>query len=196
MSMKSQGRIRSVYCVLLLTAISAMGASAPLPWSFTNGTGKGYAIKLESAVPEPGTTLHVGQSVDFKVNLSYQLSAADEGTVVLVFQDETNRRIKPGATQQHYLVKRGEGPVTLEETLTAPEGAREVRLFIPIMPKDVKHTSGELVLRYPVVGTAQSSSVGYPTAIDGFGGFAFTSLKWSFARGPVSAQDAQECAGL
>jgi hypothetical protein len=34
---------------------------------------------------------------------------------------------------------------------------------VPLVPKDVVHTSGELILRYPVGHEARSSTIGYPT---------------------------------
>jgi hypothetical protein len=59
--------------VLLSIPTTSIVAAAPLPWSLVNGAGKGYAIKLGSASPEPGSGVRVGQSVEFKVDLSYQL---------------------------------------------------------------------------------------------------------------------------
>jgi hypothetical protein len=149
--------------VLLGIVTSSMASAAPLPWSFVNGTGKGYAIQLGSASPEPGSGVRVGQSVEFKVDLSYQLEVADEAFIVLVFQDDTNKSLKRDSTQQHVDVQRGKGSVTLRDSLVVPEGVNEVRLFIPIVPKGMHHTSGELVLRYPVVREAYSSTIGYPT---------------------------------
>jgi hypothetical protein len=149
--------------VLLGIATSSMAAAAPLPWSFVNGAGKGYSIKLISAAPEPGAGVRVGQSVEFKVDLSYQLDVADEASVVLVFQDDTDKSLKPGATQQHVDVHKGNGTVTLRDSLIVPEGVKEIRLFIPIVPKGMSNTSGELILRYPVVREVYSSTIGYPT---------------------------------
>jgi hypothetical protein len=149
--------------VLLGIATTSMVVAAPLPWSFVNGAGKGYAIKLGSASPEPGSGVRVGQSVEFKVDLSYQLDVADEASIVLVFQDDTDKSLKAGATQQHVDVQKGNGSVTLRDSLVVPEGAKEIRLFIPIVPKGISNTSGELILRYPVVREAYSSTIGYPT---------------------------------
>jgi len=148
---------------LLSFATTSTAVQAPLPWSFVNGAGKGYSIKLVSASPEPGTLLRVGQTVEFKVEVSYTLGIAQEGEVVLVVQDETNRSLLADGPQQHYTVKHGEGPVALQENFMVPEGAKEVRLFIPIRPKGVEITSGEVVLRYPIVTEANSSSIGYPS---------------------------------
>lgn len=135
-----------------------MGGPAPLPWSFVNGAGKGYSIKLISSSPEPGTALHPGQSLEFQIDLSYELGVADEGSIVLVFQADSDKSLKPGSTQQHVDVKRGAGSVTLQDTLLVPEGVREIRLFIPIVPKGMSKTSGEMILRYPVVTEVHSST--------------------------------------
>jgi hypothetical protein len=93
--------------ILLGIATTSMVAAAPLPWSFVNGAGKGYAIKLGSASPEPGSGVRVGQSVEFKVDLSYQLDVADEASIALVFQDDADKTLKPDATQQHVTCRRG-----------------------------------------------------------------------------------------
>jgi hypothetical protein len=149
--------------ILLGIATTSMVAAAPLPWSFVNGAGKGYAIKLGSASPEPGSGVRVGQSVEFKVDLSYQLDVADEASIALVFQDDADKTLKPDATQQHVDVQKGKGSVTLRDSLVVPEGVKEIRLFIPIVPKGMSNTSGELILRYPIVREVYSSRIGYPT---------------------------------
>jgi hypothetical protein len=156
-------RIVGVVVLLLGFATASWAVQAPLPWSFVNGAGKGYSIKLISSSPEPGTGLHPGQSVEFKIDLSYELGVADEGSIVLVFQADSDKSLKPGSTQQHVDVKRGAGSVTLQDTLLVPEGVKEIRLFIPIVPKGMSKTSGEMILRYPVVTEVHSSTIGYPT---------------------------------
>jgi hypothetical protein len=117
--------------ILLGIVTTSMVVAAPLPWSFVNGAGKGYAIKLGSASPEPGSGVRVGQSVEFEVDLSYQLDVADEASIVLVFQDDADKTLKPDATQQHVDVHKGNGSVTLRDSLVVPEGVKEIRLFIP-----------------------------------------------------------------
>jgi hypothetical protein len=71
--------------------------------------------------------------------------------------------LKPDSTQQHVDVHKGNGSVTLQDSLVVPEGVKEIRLFIPIVPKGMSNTSGELILRYPVIREASSSTIGYPT---------------------------------
>lgn len=105
----------------------------------------------------------VGQTVDFKVTVSYQLSMADKGAIIVVLQDEKNKNLMEGNTQQSQSVNRGKGTVTLAQNFTVPAGINEVRLFIPLVPKGLEHTDGELVLRYPVSYEVKSSSIGYPS---------------------------------
>jgi len=149
--------------VLLAFACLSNAADAPLPWAFVNGSAKGYSIKLESALPAPGTPVANGQTVEFKITVSYQLSAADKGSILMVVQDETNKNLLGDRKQQSQSVDRGKGTITLTDSLVVPEGGKEIRLFIPLVPAGLISTSGELVIRYPVADESASSSVGYPS---------------------------------
>jgi hypothetical protein len=141
----------------------ANGADTALPWSFVNGSAKGYSIQLVSAFPAPGTKVAVGQTVEFKINVSYQLSIADKGSIVLVMQDENNKNLLTERPQQSQSVDRGKGTITLTQSFVVPAGSREVRLFVPLVPQGIVRTDGELVLRYPVSNEVQSSTIGYPS---------------------------------
>jgi hypothetical protein len=153
-----------VAAVLLSVAASiGLAAEGALPWSFVNGSAKGYSIQLVSASPVPGTKMAVGQTVEFKVTVSYQLSIADKGSIVLVVQDENNKNLLAGKPQQSQSVVRGKGSITLTESFVVPAGSDEVRLFIPLVPQGLEQTDGELVLRYPVSNEVKSSRIGYPT---------------------------------
>jgi hypothetical protein len=77
-----------------------------------NGSAKGYSIKLESASPAPGTPVTIGQTVEFKITVAYQLSVANKGSILLVVQDETNRNLLGDRKQQSQSVKRGKGTVS------------------------------------------------------------------------------------
>jgi hypothetical protein len=149
--------------VLVAFASSANAADGPMPWAFVNGSAEGYSIKLESASPAPGTPLTIGQTVEFKITVSYQLSVADKGSILLVVQDETNKNLLGDRKQQSQSVDRGKGTVTLKDSLVVPAGGNEVRLFIPLVPQGMTNTDGELVVRYPVNDTAKGSSIGYPS---------------------------------
>lgn len=161
-SARSARALALAFATLVLSAPVRAVAQA-LPWSFVNGSAEGYSIQLVTAVPAPGTQIFAGQTLEFKVTIAYQLSIADTGSIVLVVQDENNKSLDGNQPQQTQPVKRGQGTVTLTQNFVVPTDTSEVRLFIPIMPKDVVHTSGELVLRYPVGHEAKSSTIGYPT---------------------------------
>ena len=58
---------------------------------------------------------------------------------------------------------RGKGSATLTQSFVVPAGSNEVRLFIPLVPSGITHTTGELVIRYPVTDPRRSSGIGYPS---------------------------------
>lgn len=150
----------TVWLFLALISIFASASDAadlPTPWATVNGSANGYSIKLESASPTPGTPFAVGQTVELKIRVSYQLSIADTGIVALVVQDEANKNLLGDRKQKTQPATRGHGALTLIESFVVPSGIREVRLFVPIVPSGISHTSGELLIRYPVANpTAES----------------------------------------
>jgi hypothetical protein len=162
---------RSIQCsegfvlafTLAILSFSATSLAQELPWSFVNGAAEGYSVQLVSAVPAPGTQIFPGQTLEFKVTIAYRLSIADTGSIVLVVQDENNKSLSGNQPQQNQTVEQGQGTATLTQRFTVPEGANEVRLFFPLVPRGAERTSGELVLRYPVGHEARSSTIGYPT---------------------------------
>lgn|ERR1700733_1168463 len=159
-----QMEIRVLFSFVLLTfGCFANGADAPMPWAFVNGSAKGYSIKLESASPAPGTPVTVGQTVELKIMASYKLSIADNGAILMIVQDETDKNLVANKKPTSQSVNRGKGTVTLTESFVVPAGSNEVRLFIPLVPSGINHTSGELVVRYPVTDPRTSSGIGYPS---------------------------------
>jgi len=155
---------RTLMAFFLVTCASfANSADGPMPWAFVNGSAEGYSIKLVSALPAPGTPLTVGQTVEFKITVSYELSVKANGAIILVVQDEANKNLLGDRKQQNQPVSRGKGTVTMTESFVVPAGQNEVRLFIPLVPNGISNTSGELVLRYPVSDTVKSSPIGYPS---------------------------------
>jgi hypothetical protein len=149
--------------VLIGFASLAKSSDAPMPWAFVNGSADGYSIKLESASPTAGTPVTVGQTVELKIRVSYQLSIADKGSILLVIQDETDKNLLADKKQPTQSVDRGRGTVVLSESFVVPVASNEVRLFIPLVPSGISHTSGELVIRYPVTDPKKSSGIGYPS---------------------------------
>jgi hypothetical protein len=104
-----------------------------------------------------------GHKFPFRVLPSYQLSIADKGSILVVVQDETDRNLLAEKKQPGQPVNAGKGTATLMESLVIPDGSNEVRLFIPLVPSGISHTSGELVMRYPVINPKASSGIGYPS---------------------------------
>jgi hypothetical protein len=171
-------------------AASASGADSALPWSFVNGSAKGYSIQLVSASPVPGTQVTVGQTVNFEVTVSYQLSIAHRGAIILVLQDENGKNLTEGKPQQSRSVDGGKGTATLAQSFTVPAGVKEVRLFIPLVPQGLEHTDGELVLRYPATHEVRSSAIGYPSVAAALADLHSRSeVQFSEAKGWTIAED-------
>ena len=148
-------RVRNVIAVglwvALGSAVSATAADGSLPWAFNAPAAEGYSIKLISVEPTPGTPLVRGAKVSFKVSVSYSMVIAKHGKIVLVFQDEKNGPIKSDTSQVSQEVSGPDGVASLQQTVTVPPRAHEVRLFIPLVPDGIANTTGEVTLRYPVV---------------------------------------------
>jgi hypothetical protein len=121
-----------------------------MPLSFVNGFGRGYSIKLESVSPAPGTPVSVGQTVDVKVKVSYDLSVADMGVIFLVVEDETDKSLLGDRRLPSQPAPKGHGTLTLIDSFVVPAGSHELRLYVPLVPQGMTHTSGELELRYPI----------------------------------------------
>ena len=155
--------IRVFFIALLVFASSANAAEERLPSSFVNGSAKGYSIALVSASPAPGTIVGVGQTVEFMITVSYQLSIADKGSILLVVQDETNKNLLGDRNQQSQSVQRGKGTVTLKDSFVVPAGSSEVRPFIQLVPEGITNTDGEVVVSYVVRDAHAGSSIGYPS---------------------------------
>ena len=47
-------------------------------------------------------------------------------------------------------VSEPEGSVTLTDTVVVPKRAKELRLFVPLIPEGLQETHGEVTIRYPV----------------------------------------------
>jgi hypothetical protein len=143
--------------VLFIVTLSAcsVAPSAPdagaSPWAFNAPPANGYSITLVTVNPAPGTALVAGAVLDFKITVSYTMSISKRGEIVLVFQDEKNAGIVPNDARAHFEVNESAGVASLANAATVPAGAKELRVFIPIMPEDLKQTTGEVTIRYPIV---------------------------------------------
>ena len=141
---------RSLMLAALLAAVSCPLEADDLPWAFNAPRADGYAIDLVDIQPAPGTPLVAGASVEFRVKVKYAMSIASHGSIVLVFQDEKNRSASSTAGQVKQGVDAPGGEAALSETIIVPVGARELRLFIPLVPDGLVNTTGEVTIRYPI----------------------------------------------
>lgn len=147
--MKNITKVLAASVLLAITTLTLAGDE--MPWAFNNGDpGEGYSIALESISPAPGTPLVVGQSVPFKVIVRYENKVAPVAQIFLVFQTKNGQVTGAGGAQVKREVTDKSGTVTLEDTLVIPKKAKELMLFIPVMPEGLKETTGEMVVRWPI----------------------------------------------
>lgn len=125
-------------------------AADEIPWTFNGERAEGYTIDLVSVTPEPGTPLVVGSVVDFKVTVRYVNSVAPKAKVVLVFQTDKGSAKAEGEKQVVQQVSEKSGELTLEDKVTIPKKAKQLLLFVPLMPENLDVTDGEVVIRYPI----------------------------------------------
>ena len=142
--------MRRLRLCVLLAAVSGPLAADDLPWLFNAPRADGYTIDLVDIQPAPGTSLIAGDSVEFTVKVKYAMSIASHGSIVLVFQDEKTRSAKSTGRQVHQRVDSPGGEATLSDSITVPLGGKELRLFIPLVPDGLTHTTGEVTIRYPI----------------------------------------------
>src|SRR5258708_5899772 len=128
-------------------------ADESMPWVFNAPAADGYSITLAAVDPAPGTPLVRGSEVTVTVSVTYVMSVAPHGFIVLVPQDEKNRRVSPGDPQVKQEVSGPSGAATLTQRLIIPRDAKEVRLFVPLVPDGLTNTTGEITIPYPVVKT-------------------------------------------
>lgn len=136
---------------LVASPAPATPASDSLPWVFNARAADGYSITLDRIEPAPGTPLVRGSEVTITATVTYTLSAAKQGVVILVPQDERNRAVASDGKQVSQPVSAPSGSLVLKQTLTVPRKAKELWLFIPLMPDGISTTTGEITVRYPVV---------------------------------------------
>jgi hypothetical protein len=136
--------------ILFSTASTSLEAKDELPWAFNGIRAEGYSIDLVTVDPQPGTPLVAGSAVEFKITLTYKMTIAKKGTIVLVFQDDKNRRAKVDSPWVSQAVTEPTGTVSLVDTITIPMHAKELRLFVPLEPEGLNETSGEVTIRYPI----------------------------------------------
>ena len=134
----------------LMLATAAL-AGDEMPWAFNTERGEGYAIDLVSADPAPGTPLVRGSSVTFRITATYSMQVAKEGSVFLVLQDDKNRQVEGTKEPKSVPATDAGGTVILTAVVAEIPKAKEFRIFVPLFPKGLDETTGEIVLRYPIV---------------------------------------------
>jgi hypothetical protein len=145
------GRIKLLLAaVASLFCIGLAVARDELPWVFNGQRAVGYTIDLVSVTPEPGTPLVVGQAVDFRVTVRYENKVAPKGNIILVFQTDRGSAKSEDEAQVSKAVTDQSGTVTLEDRVTIPKKAKELLLFVPLMPEGMSETNGEVTIRYPI----------------------------------------------
>jgi hypothetical protein len=139
-----------------LIALVAIGGPAlareARQWAFNAPPAKGYGITLNSIDPAPGTPLTRGSEVTITASVTYQMSVANQGRVVLVCQERRNRCITETGKQVTQTVMAPSGTATLTQKVTIPTEGKEIRIFIPLVPAGLTRTTGEVTVRYPLVG--------------------------------------------
>lgn len=146
----SKRRILLALAAFLSTAATC-DARDDMPWAFNAPAADGYSISLESIEPAPGTPLVRGTDVTITVSVKYTLSVADRGVIILVPQDERNHAIGSGTSQVTQAVTAPSGSLVLKQDIHVPKDAKEIRLFVPLVPDGISTTTGEITVRYPVV---------------------------------------------
>jgi hypothetical protein len=136
--------------ILVLVSAGAI-AGDNMPWTFNGERAEGYSIDLISVEPAAGTPLVRGSSVEIKINAKYVMSIKPEGQVFLVVQDEKNKRVEATKAPASVAVTAGDGMLTLTATIAEVPKAKEIRIFVPLAPKGLETTYGEIVIRYPIV---------------------------------------------
>jgi hypothetical protein len=158
----AQGKNCHVKITILIASVAVVSACSAVPnapdagsspLAFNAPPGDGYSIALLKVDPVPGTALVAGAKLNFKVTVSYKMSISSHGDIFLVFQDEKDVGIKPDDPRAKFEVTQTEGVASLANAITVPSGAKEVRVFVPIMPEGLKSTTGEVTIRYPIKQT-------------------------------------------
>jgi hypothetical protein len=133
------------------TAAGCGGSSPAAPTPTTPVTVTDSIRGITNLLPATGTILQPGQTVTFSGTPAYSLATADSGTVHLIIQDQANRILQPIGTQPNTPVVKGNGEVTLSQTLTVPtEGVTSVVVFFALLPAGASLTNASTSVFYPV----------------------------------------------
>jgi hypothetical protein len=133
-----------VWCFVSIVFLTAV------VFTKTASADSGYSIRLVKVNPKRGTHLVVGEHVAVSITVKYKLAATEKGKVALVIQKDDNSFVSPGHQQIRKEIARGSGEATLSDEFDVPPGTTLIRLFVPLVPEGYAHTSGEVVVEYPV----------------------------------------------
>jgi hypothetical protein len=87
----------------------------------------GSSVQITSIAPNAGEVLHVGQTVDFKVEAAYTFTG-ETGTVALIVQASDGS----GLAQPFDVVKKGSGKTSLEASVTVPSTS-SLEVLMPLV---------------------------------------------------------------
>lgn len=138
------------YALLSAMALGYARAAEPPGW-ISNGTpASGYSVEYVKASPQPGTKLLAGTKLQIHVTVNYKLTVAKAGKLLLVVQDDTNKSLSAIDAGALRAVNSPAGSAELTTSIDVPANAKEVRVFVPLMPDGLSDSKGELRLRYPI----------------------------------------------
>ena len=130
--------------------LAAQAAATKEKWVFNAPAADGYSIHLTEVTPAPGTALTAGQTIEFKVTVTYSMTIAPKGRIVLVFQDDAGELAESDREQVVVPVSGPIGNLTLTDKVLIPSHSKELLLFVPLVPDGLKTTTGEVTIRYPI----------------------------------------------
>ncbi|HTQ80171.1 MAG TPA: hypothetical protein VMM92_09250 [Thermoanaerobaculia bacterium] len=108
------------------------------------------AISITGISPTAGGKLAPGSTVTFTANVSYQLSSAATGTIVLSLEDQLSNPLQTG-TQPSVTVNQGQGTTSLTDHLTIPaSGVTQIQVFVSLTPAGAAFTNTVALVTYPV----------------------------------------------
>ena len=113
--------------VALALTILLLGACKGKADNFGPIVDSGSSVQITSLVPDPGVPLHVGQTVEFKLEASYVFTG-ETGTVALIVQAADGS----GLAQPFDVVKKGSGKTSLETSVVVPETS-SLEVLIPLV---------------------------------------------------------------
>lgn len=98
------------------------------------GWGNTDSVVLLQVTPVPGTMLEPNDTVSISVVVKYLLSSAANGVVKIFLTDETGYYLLDPAETAEAVIGKGEGTVSLEQTIRVPRAIEEIQLLVALFP--------------------------------------------------------------